>query len=63
MAFISMIEKALGPEATKNFLPMQNDDVVANYSDVDDFWRNVGFDPATLLTVGVRAFVKCFGTR
>jgi UDP-glucuronate 4-epimerase len=63
MAFISTIEKALGPEATRNFLPMQNDDVVANYSDVDDFWRIVGFSPATLLAVGVRASVRCFGSR
>ena len=36
MTFIETIEKALGREAQKNFLPMQAGDVLATYADIDD---------------------------
>jgi UDP-glucuronate 4-epimerase len=53
MDFIRTIEGALGKEAKKNFLPMQNGDVVATYADVEDLKRDVGFEPRTPLAEGI----------
>jgi len=53
MTFIKTIEDSLGQEAKKNFLPMQDGDVVATYANVDDLKRDVGFEPKTELSVGI----------
>jgi UDP-glucuronate 4-epimerase len=53
MTFIKTIEDALGREAKKNFLPMQNGDVVATYADVEELKRDVGFEPRTPLADGI----------
>ena len=53
LKFIETIEKALGKEAQKNFLPMQPGDVVATYADVEDLKRDVGFEPKTQLDEGI----------
>ncbi len=58
--FIATIEKALGREAKKNFLPMQPGDVPATYADVDDLMRDVGFKPATPIEEGVDKFVAWY---
>ena len=60
MTFISTIERALGQEAKKNFLPMQAGDVVATYADVEDLRRDIGFAPKTLLDVGVKRWVNWY---
>jgi len=53
MTFIKTIEDALGKEAKKNFLPMQNGDVVATYADIEELKRDVGFEPKTPLADGI----------
>ena len=53
MIFIKTIEAALGQEAKKNFLPMQNGDVVATYADIEALKRDVGFEPKTPLAEGI----------
>lgn len=53
MTFIQTIESALGLEAKKNFLPMQNGDVVATYADIEVLKRDVGFVPKTSLVSGI----------
>lgn len=53
MVFIETIEKAIGQEAKKNFLPMQAGDVLATYADVEDLRRDVGFEPKTPLAEGI----------
>lgn len=53
MTFILTIENALGQEAKKNFLPMQNGDVVATYADVEALKQDVGFVPKTTLVDGI----------
>lgn len=53
MTFIQTIEAALGKEAKKNFLPMQNGDVVATYADIEALKRDVGFEPKTPLAEGI----------
>ncbi|MCX8145707.1 MAG: NAD-dependent epimerase [Azovibrio sp.] len=60
MDFIAAIEKALGIEARKNFLPMQDGDVPATYADVDALNAWVGFAPATPIEEGVRRFVAWY---
>jgi len=53
MAFIQTIESALGQEAKKNFLPLQNGDVVATYADVEALKLDIGFEPKTPLADGI----------
>jgi len=60
MSFIETIEKALGKEARKNFLPMQAGDVLSTYADVDDLRNDVGFVPKTPLDQGIARWVDWF---
>jgi len=60
MDFIGTIEKSLGIEAKKNFLPMQDGDVVATYADVEDLKRDVGFEPKTPLADGIGHWIKWY---
>lgn len=57
---IEVLEECLGRKATRNFLPMQPGDVPATAANVDDLVRDVGFQPATPLEVGVARFVKWY---
>ncbi|HOI73013.1 MAG TPA: NAD-dependent epimerase [Syntrophales bacterium] len=58
--FIGVIEKALGREARKNFLPMQPGDVPETYADVDDLTADVGFRPSTTIETGVARFIAWY---
>jgi UDP-glucuronate 4-epimerase len=60
MIFIHTIEKALGVEAKKNFMPMQPGDVPATYADVQDLLTDVGFKPETSLDEGIAHWVKWY---
>jgi UDP-glucuronate 4-epimerase len=60
MSFIGTIEQALGKEAQKNFLPMQDGDVVATYADVEALKRDVGFEPRTPLVRGIANWVDWY---
>ncbi|HEX5830508.1 MAG TPA: NAD-dependent epimerase [Gemmatimonadaceae bacterium] len=60
MHLIAVLERCLGREARKNFLPMQPGDVPATYADVDDLSRDVGFRPATPIEEGVERFVAWY---
>ncbi|KYG78178.1 NAD-dependent epimerase [Roseivirga spongicola] len=60
MDFVSTIEKCLGIEAKKNFMPMQAGDVAATYADVQDLIDNLGYKPETSLEFGVGEFVKWY---
>ncbi len=60
MHFIGVLERALGREAKKNFLPMQPGDVPATFADVDDLIADVGFAPATPLEDGIARFVAWY---
>jgi UDP-glucuronate 4-epimerase len=60
MHFIAVLEKHLGREAKKTFLPLQPGDVPATYADVDDLAADVGFAPATPLEEGIARFVKWY---
>jgi len=60
MQFIECLEKALGKQAEKNFLPMQPGDVRETYADIDDLSEAVGFRPATPLDEGIKRFVEWY---
>jgi UDP-glucuronate 4-epimerase len=60
MDFIACIERALGREATKNFLPLQDGDVPATYADVQALQDWVDFKPATSIEVGIGRFVDWY---
>ena len=60
MHFIACIEKALGREAKKNFLPLQPGDVPKTYADVDALVADVGFKPATPIEDGIAKFVEWY---
>ena len=57
---IETLEKALGKEAIKNFMPIQPGDVPATWADVDALSEAVGFRPATSIEVGVERFVEWY---
>jgi UDP-glucuronate 4-epimerase len=60
MHFIACIEKALGKEAKKNFLPLQPGDVPKTYADVDALVADVGFKPATPIEDGIARFIAWY---
>ncbi|MGF1676338.1 MAG: NAD-dependent epimerase/dehydratase family protein, partial [Rivularia sp. (in: cyanobacteria)] len=60
LTFIEVIEKAMGKQAIKNFLPMQPGDVPRTYADVDDLIRDVGFKPTTNIEQGIENFVRWY---
>ena len=60
LEFIGAIEKALGRQAVKNLLPMQDGDVPATHADVDALDRWVGFTPRTPVDVGIGRFVDWY---
>ena len=57
MDYIGAIESALGMEAKKNFLPMQDGDVPATYADTSELNAWTGFQPGTPVKEGVARFV------
>ena len=60
MCFIEVLEKCLGREAKKEFLPMQPGDVYQTYADVDDLIADFGFKPETSIEEGLRKFVEWY---
>lgn len=58
--FISILEKALGKEARKEFLPMQKGDVHTTFADTGRLERLYGYRPATELKDGIARFVEWF---
>lgn len=60
MDFISAIEKSLGTEAKKTFLPMQAGDVPATWADVSDLIEDLGYKPNTSVADGIQNFVNWY---
>lgn len=60
MQFISAIEQALGREAEKIYLPMQDGDVPVTYADTRRLREAVGFSPDTALADGMHRFVEWY---
>jgi UDP-glucuronate 4-epimerase len=60
MDYIHALEKAIGVEAKKNYLPMQPGDVPATNADTSELDAWVGFKPGTPVEVGVSRFVSWY---
>ena len=60
MEFIETIENAIGKKAEKNFMPMQDGDVVSTYADVSGLMNDFGYKPDTDLKDGIEQFVKWY---
>lgn len=60
MDFVSEIEKNLDIEAKKNFLPLQDGDVLQTYSDTKRLQQITGHTPNTSLSEGVSEFVRWY---
>lgn len=60
MEFIETLEKHLGMEARKEYLPMQPRDVQATYANIDSLQKAVGFKPVTSLDEGIGKFVEWY---
>lgn len=60
MDFVTVLEKKLGKEAEKEYLPMQPGDVPATYADVSELEKDFGFKPSTSIEYGIEQFVNWF---
>lgn len=60
MDFISELERQLGKEAEKEYLPMQPGDVYRTYADVSMLMKDFDFKPDTSVEEGLSKFVKWF---
>ena len=60
MDYISVLEKCLGREAKKEFLPMQPGDVYETYADVSELMKDYGFKPSTSIEEGLSKFAEWF---
>ncbi len=60
MDFIGTLERALGKEAKKEFLPLQPGDVPATYADVTDLMNDFGFKPDTSIEEGLGRFAAWY---
>lgn len=60
MDYISVLEKCLGKEAKKEFLPMQPGDVYQTYADVSDLMKDYDFKPETTIEEGLKQFADWF---
>ncbi|MGI9383801.1 MAG: NAD-dependent epimerase [Methyloligellaceae bacterium] len=60
MDFIACLEKAIGREAEKNFLPLQPGDVPRTYADIDDLTADMAYTPSTPIEDGIAKFVAWY---
>jgi UDP-glucuronate 4-epimerase len=60
MTYINVLERALGREAQKKLLPLQDGDVVATYAQIDALRADIGFAPATSIEEGIGRFVDWY---
>lgn len=60
MDYIAVLEKSLGREAEKEYLPMQPGDVYETYADVSELMKDYGFKPATTIEEGLSRFAEWF---
>lgn len=60
MDFITTIEKTIGKVAEKNYLPMQDGDVVSTYADTSELMNDFSYKPDTSLDIGIAEFIKWY---
>ena len=60
MDYIGALEKALGKEANKEFLPIQPGDVPDTWANVDDLVEQFDYQPHTSVEQGIKNFPEWF---
>lgn len=60
MRVIEVLEDACGSKAELEMMPMQPGDVHKTYADIDAIQRDLGYQPATSIEVGIPKFVDWF---
>jgi UDP-glucuronate 4-epimerase len=60
--FIKAIEKSIGKEAIKNYLPMQPGDVPITYADISELSSEFSFKPKTSIEEGIEKFVDWYSS-
>lgn len=60
MSYIGALEKALGKEAKKDYLPLQPGDVLATHADATSLQNYVDFKPETSIEEGISHFVDWY---
>ena len=60
MQFINLIEKELGKEAKKNFLPLQPGDVPATMADISKAQRLLNYKPLVTVAEGIPNFIDWY---
>ena len=60
MVYIEALEKALGKTTRKNFLPLQNGDVLATHADISMMQKIVGYTPQAQVAEGVHRYVEWY---
>lgn len=58
--FVGLLEKYIGKEAVKEYLPMQPGDVPVTYADIQTSQEKLNFNPKTGLAEGLQKFVAWF---
>ena len=58
--FIATLEKTLGIEIVKEFLPIQPGDVQKTYANVDNTFQDFNYKPSTPIEYGVEKFVEWY---
>lgn len=60
MDFITILEKHIGKEAIKEYLPMQNGDVFQTYASIDRLNNKTNYRPTTNLEEGLKKFIAWY---
>ncbi|MDB5119322.1 MAG: nucleoside-diphosphate-sugar epimerase [Sphingobacteriales bacterium] len=60
MDFVTEIEKNLNKNAIKDFMPMQDGDVVETWANIDDLQNDFNYKPKTSIKEGVKNFVDWY---
>ena len=57
-SMIAVLEKYIGKKAIKNYLPMQEGDVITTFADITKAKKMLGYNPEWDFDAGIREFVK-----
>ena len=60
LRFIEILEEKIGRKAIKNFMPLQDGDVLETFADVEDLANLTGFRPKTSPEEGIGKFVAWY---
>jgi UDP-glucuronate 4-epimerase len=60
MAYIELLEQALGRETEKVLMPLQPGDVIGTFADIDDLIRDFDYKPQISIHHGIKNFAEWF---